>query len=60
MLKSKELQEYFKNHQNEREILVESISKMGQTLSKYAIKCPGEVPDYLLPAYFLELRKKQE
>lgn len=49
ILKSPSLEEYFKEHQNERELIINHIRQMQQVLNKYSERLYEDIPDYLLP-----------
>ncbi len=49
ILKSPSLEEYFKEHQNEKELIINHIRSMQQVLNKYAERLYEDIPDYLLP-----------
>jgi hypothetical protein len=60
LLKSKDMQDYFDNHQNEREMILQDIMKLSTQITMKAIKCDQEVPEYLIPKIIKEQRKLNE
>lgn len=49
MLKSKNLQEFFQGHTEERSLLTKEIQRLAADLNKFAIRLYEDIPDYLLP-----------
>ena len=49
MMKSKNLQGFFKEHQEEKTLLQEEIKRLSNDLNKFAIRLYEDIPSYLLP-----------
>ena len=48
IIKSKELKEYFDDHQKERNLIVSDIEKLCQQVSHHSVKMQDNVPSYLI------------
>ncbi|KAL4469814.1 hypothetical protein ABPG72_022134 [Tetrahymena utriculariae] len=60
MLKSPDMKEYYAKNIAEKELLIEGIQKLTKQLKKHETRCEGDVPDYLLPQFLLEQKKRAE
>jgi len=58
MLKSKDLALYFKEHANEREVLVEQIQSLTLKIKNFEVKCDQPVPEYLIPQFIKDQQQK--
>jgi len=48
IIKSKNLEEYFEEHEKEKELIVKDVEKMTKKIVKHAVKMEDSVPAYLL------------
>jgi hypothetical protein len=60
LLKSKNMADYYKEHPDERALIIESVRRMQAIINRYSVKLHGDIPDYLLPEFIKEHRKKYE
>jgi hypothetical protein len=59
ILKSSKMKEYFYNHQNERNLLIDKLGKLCKKFHKNVIKIPEKVPHYLNPSFLKDNERKQ-
>jgi hypothetical protein len=51
ILKSQQMKEYFKSHENERKLIVRKINDLSIALNKSKSELADVIPDYLQPSF---------
>ncbi|KRX08500.1 hypothetical protein PPERSA_12981 [Pseudocohnilembus persalinus] len=58
LLKSKELETYFRENDADRQLIIEDINSLSKQIHQYQVKCEDEIPEYLVPEMVKEQRKR--
>ena len=59
ILKSSKMKEYFYNHQNERNLLIDKLGKLCKKFHKNIIRIPEKIPHYLNPSFLKDNERRQ-